>query len=681
VVDVLSHVSVKLVMLLFAAFVMAILLERGCDAVSETFLNTSVALKENVFISVSADSPAYCEPDNVTITTTLENRGNSGATGNLSVKTFDSYGNEIYKNVSQATIGAGESKLFYDGYVIDPSYNAGMYTVRSNFSYPGVYRYADTSFRVKKGIGTLSSSPIILERYMKPGDTYSTNLFVWLFYPCIGADVTFNTSLGSPGNWTTLSQNTVSIPSSGEAQQTTLTISVPSDAVTGTYTGTLYATALGQQRVLNMIIHVNSSAIFDLSVSIPTSRKEVCQGDNIYATVTATKFYPLGPSDINMSYWSTNSSGSRMDMKNETVAIDTTLQRTPNLFVSSFAEPGYYTFYAQLMYNEVRVTSSDLFLVKYCPPTPPVQPSPSVGGGVGGPGVPITMETRKLLLTLSANMLVTVTGNTTGFDATVENLGTTNETVELTVDGVPSSWVTKIPEKAIIDAGSSQKYTVLISPSGDSQGIYYLNVTAFDSTKSNTETIMLIVGKNWRSAADMVMDSMESFRTNSKSILSLSCLDIADFIGMYQSAESIRQMGIDEYSSANYEKAIALFEYAISIYDKSVTQADALLNLKYKAMTSFVFPIFKNEMDLNVNLIGGYVDQKNYKEFCISYERLSQLSTYSKIVAALSVAGIICLVAVLAYFISRESKKRREVRKDETLERIRERLKEIEQSK
>ncbi len=634
----------------------------------ETFMNSTVALKENIFLSVATDKSSYCEPEIVNITTTLENRGNYGASGNLTIKIIDSYENEIKNETWETSVNGGETKNFFSNYTVESSSPEGIYTVKSNFSYNKEFKYAETEFRVKKGIGTLVVSPLKIEKTMKPGDSSNETIYLWLLYPCYGTYASLNKSSGEPGDWLSLSNSTVYLPETSEAKSVTVSIKVPRDAKTGNYTGYISVKAGDQQKTITVKIYVNASGIFDLSVSIPSEKKEVCQGDSVYAIVTITKFSPSGITDINMTYMITNHLNEYIDKKNETIAIDTTMQRTPSLHVPSDLSPGYYTFVATLEYKEIQISSTDIFRVKECLVAPP--------SGAYVPLPPVQVE--KLILNVSPIILVTIPGNETGFVASVENLGTKSEVVEVVVEGIPSNWISITPSRTEIKPNETQNFIALIKiPKEIEEKIYYLKVTAFDGVKSNTENVTLIIGKDWKSAADLVLAELEKIREEANKIFFLECLNINEIKKIFENGEHVREIGMEEYENNNYEKAIDFFIYAISLYEKTVNRAHALIQLEATRIEVFSFIPFEEEINYHLRILRDYAREKNFERFCEPYVKIQQLSKYSKIVFGLVLVAIAIILTVISYVLIKEYKKRKEKRIEETFEEIKRRLKKI----
>ena len=115
-------------------------------------------------------------------------------------------------------------------------------------------------------------------------------LTIWLRDACENTTVIINKSIGIPGDWITLSRVTVSL-TPYLSNTTDVNITVPRDAEEGDYAEYLYLRADGQRIDIPVIIHVTKPD-FELNVTIPPEKKEICQGDEIHATVDIVKNYP-----------------------------------------------------------------------------------------------------------------------------------------------------------------------------------------------------------------------------------------------------------------------------------------------------------------------------------------------------------------------------------------------------
>jgi len=632
----------------------------------ETVMNSSVASKENIFISLITDKTSYCEPEVADVTTTLENRGNLGTSGNLTTRIFDLSYSEIQSDVWQDTVlNAGETKNFTTNYSVQSNDSAGLYTVESNFSYNNEFKYYEKQFRIKSGIGTLSASPSNIEKTMMPGDSTNETVYLWLLYPCYGTNVSLNKSSGLPGDWISFSSNSTYVFET--AVGVDVMIEIPRNASRGNYSGYIYAQAEDQQLSITVTIHVNTSGVFDVDLSIPSAKKEVCQGEDIYSTVTITKTSPNGTVNVNMTYQITDFNGTIIDKYNETVSVETSIQRMPTLDIPSGAEPGYYTFTAILEYKESLVYASDIFSVKTCLPPPPPPPS-------AGVGIVLPVVVSALSLNVSTHRLTTIVGNQTGFIAYVTNVGTEKiDLVRLEIEGIPSHWVTISPLKTDIHPNKTQNYIVIINvPESAEEGAYYLYVTAKDEVESNTELIILIVGKDWESATELLFLDLESIREKAREVLLLQCLDISDIIKLFNSGEQVRDLGIIEYQKENYLRAIDFFEYTISIYGKVMSQADALMQINAD-IKLFMIPPFTEDINYNIKMVKKCVEDRNYREFCEYFLTTQRYSSYSSI---LTISTILVIVIVVVFLLIRY-KRRKEREVLERFELIRKRLKDI----
>jgi len=109
-------------------------------------------------------------------------------------------------------------------------------------------------------------------------------------------------------------------------------------------------------------IDVVSSALFDLSVSIPDDYKKVEQGKIVYASIKAINMGLNGKVDIKLDY-SLRKGKSIIKTFHETLAVETQLEILRKIDITSDLSDGYYDFYAELQYEDSFVTASDNFYV------------------------------------------------------------------------------------------------------------------------------------------------------------------------------------------------------------------------------------------------------------------------------------------------------------------------------
>jgi len=342
-------------------------------AFSQTLVNASVKWSENIILDTYTEKSSYCEPVLVNSTTKIENIGNLGVIGDLELKLFDPQLKEVYSNrVTNLQLNPLDKYIMNKSFYFEKNVT-GLYTLNSSFSYDGKKIFDTYVFRIKRGIGALASSYYIIEKTVMPGDTLTVPVSFWLVYACYGAYVNL-TKGGETGNWTSFSTDSFFL---GVDDYVTVdvTFEIPPDIEEGTYTGYIRATAkdpkTGEEQYISIVVrfHVEVTAIFDMTVTIPPEKKEVEIGEPVYAIVTITKFLPPIKVDINLTYRIVGAEGI-VDEKNETIAIETTLQRVPNLFTYD-APPGYYSFVAILRYKDVEVTAADVFRILPPPPPPP----------------------------------------------------------------------------------------------------------------------------------------------------------------------------------------------------------------------------------------------------------------------------------------------------------------------
>ncbi|MEM5834902.1 MAG: hypothetical protein QXQ69_03585 [Candidatus Aenigmatarchaeota archaeon] len=640
-------------------------------------MNTTLALKENVFLSLYTDKDSYCEPELVNITNAIENKGNLEASGNLTTKIFNPDNQEIKSQTWQVLVRGAEIKHFITNYSVKASDSPGIYTIKSNFSYNNEYKYAETTFRIKKGIGTLVVSPLEIEKTLKPGSTIEEKIYLWLLYPCYGTNATINKSSGLPGDWFNLSKEKVYLPASGEAQNFTLTVTVPKD-VNGTYVGYVYVSAENQVKTVKVTLNVNASAIFELKLEVPQEKKEVCQGDEVYARVNITKIFPEDEVEVNLTYRILDSNRNVVRESRETLSIISNLIRLPSFSTSNLL--GYYTFQAVLEYKEIQVLASDIFRVNYCAPQPP------------GPGISVPAPTpspppeiiKRLELNVSDKRVVVISGNQSGFIATVKNLGAQKELVKILIEGIPLEWVRIIPENVSLPPEETYNFLVLIkAPKEVEDKVFYLSVMASNSVKSNEERIMLIIAKDWKSAADILLKELERIKKIADQIPYLDCLNLGDAFKVYENAEYLRKLALEEYGNESYQKAASILDYSISLYEKATSLAEAFVSYEVEEISSFrlsfyaSLPFFSQEINLNINTLKEYIEKKEFQNFCLIYNKIKALIGYSRLFNFLIIPLILIILIVLIFVAMRKRKIKKERKLEEIFEKVKKRVEEI----
>lgn len=645
---------------------------------AEFNISFEITLAPNVFVTTSTDKSSYCPPEIVNISTTLQNRGNLGATAGLTDIVIDPHGyefmNESWRDVF---LNAADVGNFFINHTVTEEDPAGIYTVKSSLSYDGRSRLDEDYFRIKQHIGTLSVTPSRIDTTAMPGDVFRKTIYFWLLYPCYGAWVHLNTSEGPPGDWISFSVNPIHVPIDiWNKTEVMVYVDLPRITIPANYTGYIYAHTdppSDQDIAIPVTVRVLTEAVFDISVDIPPEKEEVCQGGDVNATVEIIKFFPTKTLDINLTYSMTDSSNTVVDEEKETVAITDRLARTKGLHVPSGGSPGTYTFHAVLDYGDISVNAYDVFTVKECPPAaPPPSAAPSGGAAVVVAPPPERVKMPSLVLGVSRHRLTTVLGNTTGFIATVTNRGEkTAKSVKLTTVGVPSRWISVEPHKADVAPQETKEYTVSVEiPEYAEEGIYNLEVEARNEVESNKETLVLITGKDLNSTATILYKELEQTRRTAAESLLLARLDIRDNLILFNETEKMEKVAVAEYERGNYKKAIDLFEYVIGSYEKIIAVADTLMELEFETIKPFSFPPYTVTIAHKLNLLEKSMEGRDYAKFSMLLEDVQKLSFYSTVVLAMvvsSIAGSGVIVAV-AYM------KRGELEIARRMKKIRERL-------
>ena len=286
----------------------------------------------------------------------------------------------------------------------------------------------------------------------------------------------------------------------------------------------------------------------------------------------------------------------------------------------------------------------------------------------------------KLLLNLSTDLISVSTGNRTSFVAIVENVGGQQiESVKISIEGISSSWVEATPASINISAKNPQNYLVTIDvPVGTEPGVYELMVKASNEVESNIEGLSLVVGENLKEIADILVKQFEDNKNLAeKSLLVEDCIDITIVKVIHKEAEYAYQRGLDEYENENYTETITWFEYAIPVEKNVILSVDKNLEMELdssKKLKIIIPPFYQSE-----NLLSQaqtYLEEKNYEEVCGPILEIRKRITFGMIFWPIIVIIIIVLIIIFVIFY----KRKRIEEKVDTMERIRERLGEPEET-
>jgi len=673
-------VNYKLFLIFVLVFSTCILLYTEQDVKAASELVERIILKILGFridLTLSTDKDSYCPPDVINVTVKIENKGGRNATGELNVRILDPDGIVVHSQTwANMEILVDELPEYFNSYyTVQNTDKPGLYTVESNFTYQGGVSYSTKEIRIKIGIGELRVYPREIRDIMRPGESKNFILTLGLQNPCRDTIASLNKSIGDVGDWVSFLGDDVFLSVTEQPNTTIFTITVNNTPM-GTYYGTIYVNADDDktQIPINLIINV-TTIDFSLNVSVPPERKRICQGEGVYADLNITKYQPRNNTvNISMNYQILNPSNLLMDEDNETLGInDTPLYvKSPILIVPSNTELGYYTFLAILEYNSTFTQGYDIFEVISCIQPPELPP----GVGPGAPAMPLPPVTPKyaLLLNLSTDILTVLTGNRTSFIAYVKNMGTdTVKSVKISISGISLGWVNIIPISSDINSESTEEYLVMINvPDNAKTGVYELKIKAVDKVESETQILTLIIGKNPKEIADLMLTELKIARSSSKgALLVKDCIDLTTVQTFFNDAELAYNKGVQEYEKGDYVKAINWFEYAIPIHKKIVSRVDIVIEAEIKASYSSKFvipPMFNAKKQFDE--AESYLYQKKYEKICDPIIEIRNFIMIGLIFWPSILIFLIIVIIILVVFYRR--KKRRESEK--IIERVRERL-------
>lgn len=627
-------------------------------------------------IIVTRDKNEYCPGNTINVSNVITNVGNKNVIGNLVSRILDPADTTINSTSwTNLDVLIGESRTFNAYYTVQGDETpGGEYKADGNFSFDEKFCYArsNTFWILSSGIGDFDRFRRNIDVAILPGDFESRQIFVWLQHACENATVYLNVSLGEPGDWVTFHPDEVPlilIDDTSVINQTIVNITVPPGQNTGIYNGTIYYYVNGQlsEKYTNLTVTVQG-LVFKINVTV--EKEKVCIGDTIPAKINVTKNTP-GFLYVNMSYQIRNSTDAVFDEFNKTFQLNMSSLRNITLTVPNDAKPGYYSFSAFLQHNLTRVRGDDLFEVMECPGEGEAE-----GEGEGEGELPTPLS-YNISLNLSTNLLTGIIGNKTSFVATVNNTGTgTVKSIRISTEGIPLKWITSSPYRSDISPAEKQDYLVTITIPKDAEpGIRVLKVKATDEVESNTEFLKLIIGKNYKEIADLLLKEVEIARMNAnESLLVEKCLDITIIESIFNDAEIAYEKALKEYANGNYEKSVNWLEYAIPIYENVIDRVDITLEMEIETSKTsrYIIPtVFKPEKFFDLAM--QYLKEKNYKEICQPITGIRRLIMMSLIFWP----GIIILIIVLIVVAFIVYRKKREQARILTLERVRKRLENI----
>ncbi len=630
--------------------------------ISESIISMSIAnstFGRIVYFSYPSQVKLECEivqGDNVTFNVLFENIGNLNITErveihvkNSSLDTIASYYDDVYElpvlGVRNFSANWTPSKGTY-WVIANVSYNSTLEnkTVEENHSF---------LITKKEGIGTFRRSPGQITKTIPPGRSkiYPVEIQLWLDESCNSTTATFSKTSGIPGEWVSFSQDNLYL---NPYNSTNVNITIPLFTPEGIYdNGTIHAYAENQTVDIGINITV-AMAEFILNVTTP---ENVCQGGSVNAIINITKTLPSEDVSVNITYQITdyNLTVYKEGTENNIPISNKSVQKLYNLNAPSSLNETYYIFLVTLDYNSTLTQAYDTFKVIPCPTTT------VPGGGGGGGGGPTEIKkliTSKITLNTSNEILTVITGNKTSFIASVKNIGTeTVESIKISIEGIPSEWVRVFPTTTNLDIGEVEEYVVTIDiPNDATSGIYKLKVKAVDDVESNTVLLTLIIGRNSKEIADLLLKELESIRPEAKRSLQVEdCINMTTIKSLYKDAEMAFENGMKEYENKNYEGAVNWFEYALPIEKKVVDKVDITLELEVETLNSSkpfstaIIPPFYKPGD-QLQLAGTYLKEKNYEKICdpiLEIKRLIIIGLVFWFVIVISFTILIMIIVII----------------------------------
>ncbi|MDI6826524.1 MAG: NEW3 domain-containing protein [Candidatus Aenigmarchaeota archaeon] len=607
------------------------------------------------------ETKSYCPGEVVYITNKLENVGSVNLTGNLSTSILNTTNKEIHHENWNIDLSVDEVEYRNTNYTVQYKDERGIYSIVSNFTFDGNLTSSTCKFKVKKGIGILRRFPAWIIDTIPPGRSkvYPSGIQLWLDDACNSTNATLNTTTGIPGQWVFLSPDTLYL-TPDTVNSTDLNITIPPLTPEDIYdNGTIFAYADNQIVSVGLNITVSYT---DFRLNVTVLNKKVCQGSNVDARVNITKILPPEDVTVNMTYQVVDINGTVYNEKKDYDVLITENETIVTSILSAPTSMGNYRFLTTLSRNLTSVQAYDTFEVISCP----LHTTPTGGPGAIGPGKEILpLGKYNLTLNVSDTILTVILGNKTSFIATVNNTGTeTVESVKILIEGIPTEWISVFPDINNIFPGEAEKYLVVIDVPSDAEiGVYKLRVKASDEVESNTVVLTLVIGRNPKEIADLLLKELEKIKAEAeRALLVEKCLDVTIMKTFYDDADYAIGRGKEEYEHENYEKAVTWFGYAMPMLERVVYKVDIALEMELKTSNSskiLIPPFFDPEEQFR--LAGNYLTEKNYEKICDPIQRIRRFILVGLIFWPLIVIMSIILVImfIIYYRIKRRSERER----------------------
>jgi len=152
---------------------------------------------------------------------------------------------------------------------------------------------------------------------------------------------------------------------------------------------------------------------------------------------------------------------------------------------------------------------------------------------------------------------------------------------------------------------------------------------------------------------------------------------------IYENAEYLRNLALEEYGNGSYQKAASIIDYSISLYEKAVSLAEAFIQFEVEEISSYKlefyasFPLFFQEINSNIKTLKEYFEKKDFQNFCLVYNRTKQLIGYSRIFTFLIFPLILIILIILVFLIVRKRRKEKEKKLEERFREVKERVEKI----
>ncbi len=150
----------------------------------------------------------------------------------------------------------------------------------------------------------------------------------------------------------------------GDSKTININFLAPKLKEPGSYTGKIRVNAEGIEKVVGIIIEVESEKpIFDVAVTIPGVYRQVLPGREVVAQINIFNLKTVGRVDVSVDYGIKDFSGNLLASGDFTAAVETSASFVKGLSIPQNTTAGQYVMFATVRYRNIVTSGSDSFEV------------------------------------------------------------------------------------------------------------------------------------------------------------------------------------------------------------------------------------------------------------------------------------------------------------------------------